>query len=239
MLKQLLGLGGSAAAFLSGGGWVPLAVVFAIGLAAGGGASWWIQSARIDGYQRQVDAADKQLATVTANRDALSRDNDKLAGIIERQQREADAADARAAAVLKSQQAGASKLGLELRDARDRTETLIQQIEDARNAQPIVASETVIDDFHPLIRFGLERLRCEQRAANRGEAGDSCRVSLPVAAGGDGAVGGSARAGDYRPGFAAQLRVLNDLWRLHDWGAACYADKRAIAASQAIEEPKP
>ena len=242
MLKNLLGLG-KVAGFLTGGGWMPLAiavgVAFVLGGTAVGVAAWKIQSARIDGYQRQVAAAESQLATVTANRDALSRDNDKLAGILETQQREADAADARSIAVLKAQQADASKIRLDLRDSRDQTETLIQQIEDARHAQPVTVSQVVVDGFHPLIRFGLERLRCTQRAANRGEGPDACRVPLPDAKHGAGAAGGSAGAGDYRPGFATQLRMLNDLWRLHDWGASCYADKRAIAASQAIEGAQP
>jgi hypothetical protein len=177
-------------------------------------------------------AALDRLTTVTANRDALSRDNDKLAGVIERQQREADAADAKAKAALSSQQAAASKIRVELRDAKDQTTTLIQQIQDARHVRPTVVSQTVTDGFDPLIHVGLERLKCVQRARNRGEAGDGCRVPLPTDTGGAGASGGPDRAGDYRPGFDTQLRMLNDLWRLHDWGASCYSDKRAIAASQ-------
>jgi hypothetical protein len=227
MLKQLLGLA-------TGGGWIPLAVVFVLGLSAGGGATWWIQSTRIDGYQLQVTAAEDRFNTMQANRDALSHDNDRLAGVVERQQREADAAADRAKATLERQQAGAADVRLQLRDARDQTASLIQKIQDAHHAQPIHVSEIMVDDFHPLIRFGLERLLCAQRAGYRGEAADGCRVPLPNAAGDAGAAGGSAGAGDYRPGFDAQLRMLNDLWRLHNWGASCYADKRAIADSQLI-----
>jgi hypothetical protein len=231
-IKTLLGIG-------SGVSWIAYAVVFALGIAAGGGGAWWIQSTRIDGYQRQAAASEKgeaaarvELAIVTANRDQLSRDNDRLAEIVASQQREADAADAKAKATLKAQQVSASQIRADLQNARDYTEGLLQQIEDAHHAQPTVVSEIVVDDFHPLIRLGLERLRCEQRAGNRSEAPDGCRVPLQIAAGGAGAAGDPSGAGDYRPGFAAQLRMLNDLWRLHDWGASCYADKRAIAAAQ-------
>ena len=34
-----------------------------------------------------------------------------------------------------------------------------------------------------------------------------------------------------------QLQFLSDAWRLRDWGASCYADKRAIAESQAAVQP--
>jgi hypothetical protein len=192
------------------------ALLFASGIALKG--AWDSEQAALD-----------RLETMTANRDALSRDNDKLSEVIERQQREADAADEKAKAALQSQQAAASKIRIELRDARDQTATLIQQIQDARHARPIVVSQTVTDDFDPLIRVGLERLKCVQRARNRGEASDGCRVPLPTDPSGNGAAGGPGGAGDYRPGFNAQLRMLNDLWRLHDWGASCYDDKRAIA----------
>lgn len=241
MLKRLISIAG----FFTGGGWVPLAVAagaaFLLGAGVAGGGVWWVQSARIDGYQLQVAAADKALQVVTANRDALSRDNDRLAGVVERQQREADAIQAKAEAAIKAQQAAASKIRVELRDAKDRTATLLQQIQDAHHAQPIVVSEIVIDDFDPLIRFGLERLRCEQRAGNRGEGPDRCRVPLPAAEGGAGAAGAAGGAGDYRPGFDTQVRMLNDLWRLHEWGASCYADKAAIAESEqsAIEGAQP
>lgn len=185
-----------------------------------------------NGAAKGEKAAVERLADMTAMRDGLSRDLDNAIEARDREHREADAADAKAKATLAEQKKQAAEIRNALDAATDQTETLIQQIQDARHARPIVVSQTATDGFDPLIVIGLERLKCVQRAANRGDAPDGCGVPVSDAGGGAGAAAGSAGAGDFRPGFDTQLRMLNDLWRLHDWGAACYRDKAAIRSAQ-------
>jgi hypothetical protein len=206
--------------------WLLAGIVAAIAIIAGEGIA-------LNGAWDSKAAAERDLKTMTGLRDGLAHDLDNAIEARDREHREADAADATAKATLAAQKLEASKIRGALDTATETTETLIQQIQDARHARPaIVVSQTVTDGFDPLIVVGLERLKCVQRARNRSQPADGCGVPLSLAGGGAGAAGATNGAGDYRPGFDTQLRMLNDMWRLHDWGASCYQDKAAIRAAQ-------
>lgn len=63
LIKTALGIG-------SGISWITYVVVAGLGFAAGAGATWWIEETRIDGYQRQIEAArlESDLHEADANR---------------------------------------------------------------------------------------------------------------------------------------------------------------------------
>jgi hypothetical protein len=231
-LKTILGLSSGVSPWL-------YAVVFALGLAAGGSGVGWVMHQHAVALTAQRDSARHDLATMTADRDAKARAVKVGQGIITGMQKQWDEADAKAQATIKAQQQQAGALAAELQTTTDQREAYLQQLKEAGHARPIVVSQTVHDGWDPVVVAGMRRLKCVQLAAlgaGNLPAAD-CGVQAPDGAGRPVAPGDPAGAGDYRPTFDQQLQFLADAWRLRDWGASCYADKRAIAAAQPKETP--
>jgi uncharacterized membrane protein len=231
MLGRLISIGTTAAGFMSGGGWIPLAIVACVAGAGGAGGAWWIQSYRIDGLETKVTAAEDRYTTMKVNRDALYDAIQDLGKEIAGLHTVMDAENKRAAAVKATQAAQIASLADRLRLARDDDTTFLQQIEVQHHAPP--AASPVRDGFDPLILASFDRLRCLARAANRHQGGADCRIPIQGAAGGAGLAPGSAGAGDWRPTFQQQLWLVSFVYQLRTWGDACRGDKQAIAATQA------
>lgn len=192
----------------------------------------------IRGQETTISAKTLEVQTVKADRDAQARAVKVGQGIIDGMRKQWDEADAAAQKTIKSQQATAASLANQLQVTSDQREAYLQQLKEAGHARPIVVSTSVHDGWDPVVAAGMHRLRCDQLAANGVPAAD-CGLPAQDGAGGPVAPGGSAGTGDYRPTFDQQLQFLADAWRLRDWGASCYADKRAIAASMEPKDPAP
>lgn len=231
LLKTFFGLGSGISLWA-------YAVVFGIGLAAGAGGTWRVMQWDLNGKEAQLSGKDTALKAVTADRDAQAKAVKVGQGIITGMQAQWDEADAQAKATIAAGEQKAVQLAADLQTTSDQRESYLQQLKEAGHARPIVVSQVVKDGWDPVIVDGMRRLKCVQLAALAGPNGvpaADCRVQAQNGATGPNVAADPAGAGDYRPTFDQQLQLLSDTWRLRDWGASCYADKRAIAASQAAQ----
>lgn len=185
--------------------------------------SWW-WSARHD------------LKTMTTDRNAQATAVKVGQGIVAAQQKTMDADDAKAWATIKSQQASVLQLASQAQASADDRETLLQQIKDQAHAHSaiVVSSVPVPVGFDPVVLAGMRCLRGVQ--LGHALSSPECRIQAADGTGGPGSAGDPAGAGAPRPNAEQQADFLAFAWRLRDWGASCYADKRAIAASQAAAQ---
>ena len=233
------GLIKSAIDLATGGSWIVYAVVAALSFGAGVGGTWWVAHQRILAVTAERDANALELKTMTADRDAQATAVKVGQGIITGMQAQWDEADSKAKATIAAGEQKAAELAADLQATSDQRESYLQQLKEAGQARPIVVSQVVRDGWDPVVLAGMRRLKCVQLAAIAGSHGvpaADCGLQAEAGAAGSDLAADPAGAGDYRPTFDQQLQLLSDAWRLRDWGASCYADKRAIAAS---EQAKP
>jgi hypothetical protein len=83
--------------------------------------------------------------------------------------------------------------------------------------------------WDPVVLAGMRCLRGVQ--LGRDLSAPECRIQATDGASRSGPVGDPTGTGARRPTAEQQADFLAFAWRLRDWGASCYADKRAIAAS--------
>lgn len=177
-------------------------------------------------------AAKLSLTMMTNDRNAQAAGLVNANGEIQKLHAQVDTLDAQARASQQQQQAKARDLAVKLAAAEDEKTALFAELEEKIDVRPIVVSQTVPDGWDPVVVAGMRRLKCVQlSAAGHPDAAD-CRVPGAVDSGRSGAAGDPAGTAYPRPSARQQLDFLAFAWRLRDWGASCYDDKRAIAAAQ-------
>lgn len=175
--------------------------------------------------------ASTSLDIVTKDRDAQVIAVTQLQGISSRQQQTMRDMDERTTASLKRQQEDALKLASQNQSLADDRDSLLARIKDAaHDHDTTVIVSGVSQGWDPLILAGMRCLRGVQ--LGRDLSAPDCRIQATDGAGGSGSVGSPTGANPPRPSAEQQADFLAFAWRLRDWGASCYADKRAIAAGQ-------
>jgi hypothetical protein len=179
-------------------------------------------------------AAKLELATMTKDRDAQAAGLETARGALKRQQDRMDEIDAQARASIQQQQQSARDLAVRLQSATDIKNAAIAQLQEEIDArpEPIVVSVKTPDGWDPYVVDGMRQLRCVQLAATGHQSPADCGVPANSNPGRSGLAGDPAGAAYPRPSARQQLDFLAFAWSLREWGASCYDDKRAIAASQ-------
>lgn len=231
-IKMALGIG-------SGINWIVYAVLIGIGVAIGTAGTAAVEEVRLDASQAETKA---ETARADANSRLLDRMNDQAAGlaaslaqaaeISKAQQDAADQIEADAAETRRRQQAQAATLQQQLDAAKTQTSTLMQALKDAHNDE--TPGEPIRDGFDPLVLIGIDRLSCLQRTGNAGGDQAACAGGPSVSAGRSAAALDGTGAGHWRPTFEQQLWLLNEVFKLHDWGRGCVGQVQAIAKSQRV-----
>jgi hypothetical protein len=189
----------------------------------------------IGGKNETIAAKTREVETITKDRDAQAAGLVQAQGEIQNLHGQVDTLDRQARASQQHQQAAARELAVKLAAATDEKNALFAELEEKIDVRPIVVSQTAADGWDPVVVAGMRRLKCLQlTAAGHPDAAD-CRVSDPGDAGRSGAAGDPAGAPYPRPDARQQLDFLAFAWRLREWGASCYDDKRAIAAAQTLQ----
>lgn len=204
---------------------------------AGNIAEFVVIGGKDDTIQAKQDEIDK---TWKVENKSLAAKLELANGEIENVHAMMDAISKQATERAQAQQQSAREIAGKLQTTTDENNALFQQLQEKINARPILVTQLgVPDGWDPVVELGMHRLKCVQLRAAGGQ-GDfpDCRVQDGDPAGRSGLVGDQAGANYPRPTAGQQLEFLNWAWRLRDWGASCYADKRAIAASQQ-KDPAP
>jgi hypothetical protein len=221
VIGRLLGLA-------TGGGWIPLAIAFALGAAGAGYVGYLTTSAAYT----ERDAKVELLANMTAQRDQQIAAKENYLRLARLQQADMDEMDAKARAVQKSQSAQIQQLAQERRAAQNGTAAILANLKGPSDAQTAAVSPIIKTGFDPRIVIGLRWLQCLQDARARDAGADACAGRFALPAGGSGAAGRQTGADRYAPSFDDQLWLLGLVYQFRDWGIGCFDDKRAIARSQ-------
>ncbi len=244
-IKLVTGLG-------SGVSWVVYAVVFWLGIAVGAGPTIWIEELRVSSYERTAAAADKQLDNMTGQRNAAAAGLVQAQSISKSQQAQIDAGDTAANEAAKKQQDAKQRLEALNTSLRADNDHLFQQLEEALNARPtqISVSQVYPTGWDPLVASAAGYVRMQQLAFDPNlpdPAHGGVQIALP--AGGPGAAGAAPGADlaaiaasgvpEGRPSAEQQANLIGYVSQLFEWGASCYRDKAAIAASQKTGDVTP
>jgi hypothetical protein len=211
---------------------VILAVLLFVSV-AGNVAEWVVISGKNDTILAQHNEIEK---VWKVENKALAAKLELANGEIENVHAMMDAISKQATERAQAQQESARAIAGKLQATTDENNALFQQLQEKINARPVLVTQLgVPDGWDPVVDLGMHQLKCVQLRAAAGGQGDfpDCRVQDGDSAGRSGLIGDQSGADYPRPTAKQQLEFLNWAWRLRDWGASCYADKRAIAASQA------
>jgi len=236
-LKMAMGIG-------SGINWIVYAVLIGIGVVIGTAGTAIVEEIRLDASQAETRA---EMARADANSRLLDRMNDEAAGLAaslaqaaeinKHQQDQADQIEREAAEIQARQRQASSSLQAQLDVAKTQTSTLMQALKDAHHESPESDGQPVRDGFDPLILVGIDRLSCLQRTGNAGGDEAACAGRSSVSAGGPAAALDGTGAGHWRPTFEQQIWLLNEVYKLHDWGRGCVNQVQAIAKTQRVGPP--
>lgn len=228
-IKKVLGIG-------SGISWIVYAVLIGIGVAIGTAGTAAVEEIRLDASQAETRA---ETARADANSRLLDRMNAEAAGLAaslaqaaeinKHQQDEADRVERDAAEIQARQRAASSSLQDQLDVAKAQTRTIMQALKDAHHE---TLGQPIRDGFDPLILVGIDWLRCLQRAGNAGGDEAACAGRSGLSAGGPAAPIDGTGTGNWRPTFEQQRWLLNELYKLHDWGRGSVGQIEAIAKTQ-------
>lgn len=147
-----------------------------------------------------------------------------------------DALDSQARTAKETQQQAVLDLARKEQTATDEKAVLFNRYLEALHARPKITIQGVSDGWDPVVLDGMRALKCVQLRAAAGGQGDfpDCRLQGQGDSARTGLAGDPAGTDYPRPTAEQQLEFLSFAWRLRDWGASCYDDKRAIAASSQV-----
>lgn len=212
----------------------PTLIAGAVALVLGG--LLLAQCQKTDAARELADAKQKQIDEVyIPENQGLAAKLETANGEVNSCHAEIDEADRQAQVAKQGQQAAVRQLADAQRKAADDKNSLLTQLQEKIHARPIVVIEGVPDGWDPAVLSGMRALKCVQLRAAHPDQHDfpDCDLQNQDDTAGSGLTGGPAGASYPRPNAEQQLAFLEWSWRLREWGASCYADKRAIAASQA------
>jgi hypothetical protein len=210
-------------------------------MAAGLVGEGYVIKGKSDTIQAKQDEIDK---TWKVENKALGAKLDLANGEIENVHAMMDSIDTQARAAKASQQKQALELASKLQAATDEKDALFALYQEEIDARPeivTVGGAIAPEAWDSVVADGMLALRCQQLrdAAGAGGAGDvpDCGLQNNHGPSGSRLAGDpTGTAGPYpRPSAKQQLVFLEFAWSLRRWGKSCYDDKRAIAASQAVQ----
>jgi hypothetical protein len=196
------------------------------------GSATLVLMSRIEAKNTRIQTLAEEIVTVQADVTRWQVAWGGSQATIARFQKEIDAADAGARKIQERQMATVAQRQIENRATQNRTGVILQTLKDQTDVSPTINSPVVHDGFDPVVLAGIRWLQCLQSAAAIGSSSTECRGRAQISAGRPFAPDTSARTGRYAPSVTQQLWLLGLVYRFRDWGAACYADKDAIAESQ-------